>query len=621
MGSKQTKGGWKEGIFGTGVMNYIANRMPYSNTAVIDNILEVNPKFREFYGAGTERDEAIVRHSISSANPVLGTNDPVGGITIDRHYQQIMYANVEYNKIKRLRDYRVMGAFAEVADALDEICDESINQDDEGTLMKLDIDQDDIDDIQQTEIEKEFKKFVKHYQIEEKGWEYFRQLLVDGELFFEHIIHKDHPDKGILGVLQIPADVVDPIYDNVQNLLIKGFILRKPKLDNKPRPAQMSNENKDNENPTMSSEQTKVELVPLDKNQVTYIHSNIWNETRTLRIPFIENARRAYKQLSLTEDSIVIYRLVRAPERLVFNVDVGNMPPPKAEAYLKKLMQNYWSRKTFDSSQGRTINAFNPQSMLDSFWFAKRAGSDGTSVISLPGGQNLGEITDLLYFVKKLYKSLKVPTNRIDPESSFRDGLDVLREELKFAKFIIRIQQTFANGLKDAFITHLKLREFWSEYKLKDTALSVTFHPPTNFFEMRESQKLELKAANFNNLAANEYISTSYAQKKWLDWSDVQIKANREWMRKDAALMWEISQITAMGPDWKAAMAEQQAGAEGAEGMEPGGGMPMGGGAGGAPPAFGPPPGGGPAGEAEIAPPGGELPASPDLGGAGPPPA
>ena len=97
MASKQTKGQWKEGIFGTGVMNYIANRMPYSNTAIIDNILEVNPKFKEFYNTGTERDEAIVRHSISSAYPALGANDPVGGITIDRHYQQIMYANVEYN--------------------------------------------------------------------------------------------------------------------------------------------------------------------------------------------------------------------------------------------------------------------------------------------------------------------------------------------------------------------------------------------------------------------------------------------------------------------------------------------------------------------------------------------
>lgn len=606
MASKQSPGGWKQGIFGTGLMNYIAERMPYSNVGMIDNILQVNPKYKEFYDTGSKRDEALVKHSISSAYPILGTNDPVGSISIDKNYQQIMYANVEYNKIKRLRDYRVMGAFAEVADALDEICDEAINQDEDGNILTLELDTDELDDVQKREIEKEFQTFIKVYDLPNKGWEYFRQLLVDGEMFFEHIIHKNHPDKGILGVLQIPTEVVDPIYDNVQNLLIKGFILRKPIVDKKEGPSQLHNDNtQDSNNPTANADSKRVELVPLDKNQITYIHSNIWNETKTLRIPFIENARRSYKQLSLTEDSVVIYRLVRAPERLVFNVDVGNMPPPKAEAYLRKLMNQYWQRKTFDSSQGKTINAFNPQSMLDSFWFAKRSGSEGTDVRSLPGGDNLGEITDLLYFVKKLYKSLKVPTNRIDPESSYRDGIDILREELKFAKFIIRIQQSFANGLKDAFITHLKLREFWEEYKLRDASINLMFNPPTNFYEMRESQKLELKAANFNNLAGNEFVSNSYAQKKYLGWSDVDIKANREWMRKDSELRWELGQIETMGPNWKEAMAAgvgaEGEGEAGLGGGGLGGGAPMGGGA---PPPFGPEP----MGLEPLPPGGGEIP-------------
>jgi hypothetical protein len=287
------------------------------------------------------------------------------------------------------------------------------------------------------------------------------------------------------------------------------------------------------------------------------------------------------------------------------------MPPPKAEAYLRKLMQQYWSRKTFDSSQGKTINAFNPQSMLDSFWFAKRQGSDGTQVDTLPGGQNLGEITDLVYFVKKLYKSLKVPTNRVDPESrAGQDGMDILREELKFAKFVIRLQQHFASGIKDSFITHLKLREIWEKYELRDVNISLRFHPPTNFYELREQQKFELKSGNFNNMSANEMISESFAQKKYLGWSDVEIKANREWMRKDAAQKYEIANITAAGPNWKEAM---EAGAEAEAGMPPmGGGGGMGGGM---PPSFGPAPGGEPVGaEGEPgaeAPAGGELPPPP----------
>ena len=168
----------------------------------------------------------------------------------------------------------------------------------------------------------------------------------------------------------------------------------------------------------------------MDQSQITYINSGVYNETKNFCIPFLENARRPYRQLSLIEDAIVIYRLVRAPERLVFNVDVGNMAPPKAEAYLKKLIQQYWSRKTFDMDQNDVVKKFNPQSMLDAFWFPKRAGSEGSSVSQLAGGQNLGELTDLMYFIKKLYRSLKVPTSRLDPADAFRDGSEILREEL-----------------------------------------------------------------------------------------------------------------------------------------------------------------------------------------------
>jgi hypothetical protein len=289
----------------------------------------------------------------------------------------------------------------------------------------------------------------------------------------------------------------------------------------------------------------------MDDNQITYINSGIWNQDKTFRLPFIENARRAYRQLSLVEDAIVIYRLVRAPERLVFNVDVGNMAPPKAEAYLRKLMQQYWSKKTFDSNQEGAVQKFNPQSMLDSFWFAKRAGSDGTNVTQLPGGANLGELADLMYFVNKLYKALKVPTNRLNPDSSFSDGNEILRDELKFAKFIIRLQQQFAGGLKNGFVTHLELKGLKQKYGIKDQNLHLHFNVPTNFYELRESQKLELKATNYNNLVASEFISATYGQKKYLGWNEVDIKVNRELLRKDAEFQWELQQIAGAGPSWK----------------------------------------------------------------------
>jgi hypothetical protein len=293
----------------------------------------------------------------------------------------------------------------------------------------------------------------------------------------------------------------------------------------------------------------------------------------------------------MVEDSIVIYRLARAPERLVFNVDVGNMPAPKAEAYLRKLVTQYWSTKTYDPNQGGIVQKFNPQSILDNFWFAKRAGSEGTNVTQLAGAANLGELEDLMYFVKKLYQSLKVPTTRLDPQDAFRDGADMLREELKFARFIIRTQQLFSSGIKMGFVTHLQMKGLWKELELKDECLQIEFNVPTNFYELRESQKLELKVANFGNLASNESISPTFAQKRYLNWSDIDIKANREFLRKDKELKWELMQIEQMGPNWKEMVAQQAAG--GAP-PEAGGG---GGGGGGMPPAFtggpaGPEPGG-----------------------------
>ena len=550
--------------FGRELMNYISSKLPYSGydlSKVTDNL---NPKYKYFETTGTRRAEVLSKYSISQNFEY--NNNSVGSIVSDKQYSDIMYANIQKDKGARVRDYRIIAAFSEVADALDEICDEVINKDAQGRVIKLLFKNATLNELQQESLEKEFSKYIQHFELETKGWDYFRQLLIEGEVYWEHIIHEKYPKEGILGVVQVPTELIDPVFSNIQNVMVKGYLYRKPKFD--PR------------NPT---KQVGVDYVPLDKNQVTYIHSNIWNENRTMRLPFIENCRRAYRQLSMIEDAIVVYRLVRAPERLVFNVDVGNMPAPKAEAYLRKLQSQYWSTKTYDNNQGGIVQKFNPQSMLDSYWFAKRAGSEGTNVSTLPGGQNLGQLDDLLYFTKKLYKALKVPTTRLDPQDAFRDGQDMLREELKFARFIIRLQQNIAAGLKNGFITHLQLRGLWDEFKLKEYNVDLEFNVPTNFYELRESQKLELKINNFNSMASNEYVSPTFAQKKYLGWTDVDVKANREFLRKDKEFRWELAQIENGGPEWKEAMAAQ-AGAMGGAAPEAGGGA--GGGGGGMPPPF-----------------------------------
>ena len=532
--------------FGRSLTQYIQNRLPYSSAAGADD--ELNPKYKYFKKTGTRRAEALTKTSISSSNSY--NNVPIGDFGKDTSFADIMYANLDENKPGRLRDYRTIAAYSEVADALDEICDETINLDDKGLATKLTFDNVDLTVDERSEIELEYDKFIDFFDLKQKGWQYFRQLLVEGEVFFELILHEDYVKEGVLGAINLPAEIIEPVYNNIQNMLVKGFIYKKPIYSE-----------------TQPDKVEKVELIPMDENQIVYINSGVYNETKNFVIPFLENCRRPYRQLSLVEDAIIIYRLVRAPERLVFNVDVGNMAPPKAEAYLRKLIQNYWSRKTFDLDQGDVVKKFNPQSMLDAFWFAKRQGSEGTSVEQLAGGANLGELSDLMYFIKKLYRALKVPSTRIDPEDRTVDASTTLREELKFAKFVIRQQQRFASGLKKGFITHLKLRGMFDLYDINETNIGVDFNVPTNYFEIRENQRLDLKATNFNNLASSEFISTTYAQKKYLGWKDRDVLANREFLRKDAEMQWELAQIQASGPNWKEQMIAGTLGAEG-EGME-----------------------------------------------------
>ncbi|NBW57696.1 hypothetical protein EBR43_07925 [bacterium] len=548
--------------FGRTLQKFISERLPYNSYSVVDVLSQLNPKFNLFQGTGSRRTEAIAKHSISSSTGINETS--IGAIASDNSLSTYLYANIQADKGARIRDYRVMAAFSEVADALDEICDEVINVDDEGRIVKLRFHDAELTEVQREEIQKEFNRYVNLFEMENRGWEYFRHLLVDAEIYFEHIIHKDYPEDGILGVISIPPELIDPVFGNVQNLLVKGYVLRKPVFDKT--------------NPTKVVD---YQIVPLDKNQVTYINSGIWNENKTVRLPFLENARRAYRQLSLIEDSIVIYRLVRAPEKLVFNVDVGNMSPAKAEGYMRRLMQQYWSRKTFDVGQDATVQKFNPQSMLDSFWFAKRTGQEGTNVTQLQGGQNLGELNDLMYFLKKLYRSLKVPASRLNPEDTYKDGTEILREELKFSKFIIRQQQRFAEGLKNGFITNLKLKKMWSEYGLKENHFDLAFNVPTNFYEMRELQKMEMRTKSFNDITGNESISKMFMQKKVLGWTDRMVLANREFLRKDAELKWELDQIAGAGPEWR----KQFEGGPRAKAPQAGGEE--------TPPEFGPSPGGG----------------------------
>lgn len=547
-----------------------------------------NTKYKYFQKIGLRRPEAIAKNSVALNNDWNGT--AFSAIYQDKSFTDLMYSQASEEKPGRLRDYRMIAAYSEVADALDEVCDETINVDENGEIVTLDFRNTDLDSEKKEELQKEFSRFISMMEMEDNGWNYFRQFLVEGELFFELILKDDYIKQGVVAIKNLPADQFDPVYDNIQTMLVKAFIYKKPifsSIDNR--------------------KVERYEYIPFEKNQVLYVNSGQYNETKDFIIPFIENCRRAYRQLSMIEDSVVIHRMVHAPLRFLFNVDVGRLPVPQAEAYLRKLQSQYWSTKTFDLDQSDIVKKYAPQSTLDSFWFAKRQGQEATTVETFGGQPSDGNMDVLDWFIKKLYRSLKTPTSRLNNETGYNDGTEMLREELKFAKMIIRQQQRFAQGIKRAFITHLKFKEMFDEYDLFEDNIRVEFNVPTNFYDMRESQKLQLKIDTFSSITNSEFVSKTFAMKKYLDWKDSDILANRHFLRNEAEFLYEIEQIKANGPNWKEIAAQQ---AEGAGGAGSDMGELGGGGGGGMPPDFG---GAGATvggGEADIG--GGE---SADLGG------
>lgn len=550
----------KSSSYDRSMSSYLKNRLPY-NYNVLDSDDSKNPKYKYFQNVGMRRPEAIAKNSVTLSNDY--NNTAFSAIEQDKSFSNIMYATASEDKPGRMRDYRSMAAFSEIADALDEICDETINPDEDDNIIKLKFKNAELDSDKKDNVVKEWEKYIEHYDLHNNGWQYFRQFLTEGELYFEQIIHEDYTHEGVLGVINIPSDLIDPVYGNIQNMLVKGFLYQKPIFDkNDPRKVE------------------KYEPIPYEENQVVYINNSSYNDTKEFIIPFIENARRAYRQLSMMEDAIVIHRMVHAPLRFVFNVDVGRLNVPQAESYLRKLQAQYWSTKTFDADQGDIVKKYSPQSTLDSYWFAKRQGTEATTVQEIGGQSGGDQMEGLYFFIKKLYRSLKTPTSRLDPDDSFRDGTDILREELKFARMIMRQQQKFASGLKRGFVTHLKLRGMFNEYDLTEQNLNVIFNPPSNFYELRNNQKMELKISSFSNMISSGKVSVSMAMKKALGWQDRDIVANRGFLSNEAEFEWGLQQALQFGPNWQQqAIQQAQAGIPTDSPDMGGGGVPpMGGG-------------------------------------------
>ena len=264
---------------------------------------------------------------------------------------------------------------------------------------------------------------------------------------------------------------------------------------------------------------------------IAYVPSGLYNPTTNQVYSLLQKAIKPTNQLRMIEDAVVIYRIARAPERRIFYIDVGNLPKPKAEAYMKDVMSRYRNKVVYDSNTGEIMDDRNQMSMLEDFWLPRREGGRGTDVSTLSGGQNLGELEDIKYFQKKLYKSLNIPISRLESEGGFNMGksTEITRDEIKFSKFIQRLRKKFAELFQDMLKTQLILKgiitdEDWTKVK---EFIVYDFKDDNHFQELKEIEILNerMTALQAINDYVGTYYSVEYVRRYVLRQSDTEIEA------------------------------------------------------------------------------------------------
>jgi len=519
-----------------GIINSITNFLNMNKQSIKDN----NEQFEEFDRLNNNNDQN--RESVLNKFFVKGEQGGGSAFGYDSNsYVDFVYGAVSTNKPIRLGNYRQMASFPEIGDAIDEICDGFINLDENGKCVNFKLNQK-YEGLAYQELEESWEEYLSLFDFESNGFEYMRRLAIDGEACWENIIDKENKDLGIIGINYLKPESYEFGINVVQSKKV-GIVVFMVKNDVDLDAHNFTSASKDNQTVmggvkisdlNFADKLREGNAVLLPWEQVTYVDTGIYSSDGLVVFPVLERARKAYNQLSLIEDSIIIYRLVRAPERLVFNVDTGALPPSRAEQIVQKMMKKLQTKKVYNPITGSVTNDYDPHQMSENYWFSKPTGSGGTSVEALPSSANFGELEDLHYFLRKLYLSLKVPFNRYaEPTVQLDRNDSISYEEYRFAKFIMRLQYNFAKGLLNGYKTHLKLKGLWDQHKLKESDIKVVFVPPSSF-ELYEQQKiLESKLNNYSNIADREEFSIELAMKKYLNMSDEEILTNNNQVEKE----------------------------------------------------------------------------------------
>jgi len=484
----------------------------------------------ELFGFSFKRREEELKKSAPS--PVAPTNEDgatsfiAGGyhgtyVDLDGNFK------TEYDMVVK---YRMMAMHPEVDSAIEDIIQEAIVTDQNDSPVQIDLANLDVSDSVKEMIRTEFDYIKNLIGFDTKAHEMFRRWYIDGRLYYHKVIDLKRPQDGILELRY-----VDP-----QKIKKVRQINKIPKTADQ---FQSLDYGKVDEyfiyNPKGLRNTSANSGIKIAKDAITYVTSGILDTNKNIVLSYLHKAIKVLNQLMMIEDSLVIYRISRAPERRIFYIDVGNLPKVKAEQYLREVMSRYRNKLVYDANTGEIRDDRKYMSMLEDFWLPRREGGRGTEITTLPGGQNLGELTDIQYFQTKLYKALNVPSGRLDSESTFNIGRssEIMRDELKFTKFVGKLRKKFSEMFQDILKTQLILKgvitpEDWDDMK---EHIQYDYLYDNHFTELKNIEMLNEK---INLITAMEpfmgrYFSTEYVRTNILGQSEVEKRELDDQMEDD----------------------------------------------------------------------------------------
>ena len=461
----------------------------------------------------------------SFALPTEALDDGAVTITQNAHYGT--YVDLEgsvRNELELITRYREMSNHPECSMAVDEIINEAITHTNDGTVVDINMDKLKQPESIKKKILEEFNNIQKMLNFSNLADDLFKRWYIDGRIYYHVIVNDNNPRDGIQELRYVDPRKIRKVREIKKERDLKtGAQVIKSIAE-----YYVYNDQGTTTQTFTSNVNQGLRIAP---ESILNVNSGLMDAKNTFVISYLHKAIKPLNQLRMIEDAVVIYRISRAPERRIFYIDVGNLPKGKAEQYMKSIMTQYRNKLVYDANTGELRDERKHMSMLEDFWLPRREGGKGTEITTLPAGQNLGQMEDVLYFQKKLLNSLNVPISRLDPQGGGMIGIgrttEITRDEVKFSKYIVRLRNKFSRLFDDALRVQLSLKgictvEEWEEFK---ESIYYDFKQDNNFTEMRDAEILRerISTASLIDPYIGRYYSAAWVRKNVLRMTEEEI--------------------------------------------------------------------------------------------------